>query len=222
MLFIEKTPAETPASPRVARSQQGAWGRRRPVTPGSPPTRRRPAHVGGGFICGQPSLCEMFFSYIYFVESYIFFFIEFCIGYIKVSIWFSPKANNQCRCHFARSLNCLLNDVCGLEVGIQVSPSSSEEEVGNLVRRWQPGKSRPPRVCDDGLHAKVQTANGWVFTSRSQSQSDLDGSAESSPALGVHAPCDPLLCPTSGALGAHTGGQSSSRSLSRSMKGSSM
>lgn len=68
--------------------------------------------------------------------------------------------------------------------------------------RQQTGESLHPE--------RSHKAPGWL------------SSVESSPALGVHAPCDPLPGPTTSTPSAHTEGQSSSRSLSRSMKGSSM
>lgn len=53
-------------------------------------------------------------------------------------------------------------------VGKQISPSSFEDED---VTKWEETQIRSLRLSDEGLHAKVQTANRWVFTSRTQSQS---------------------------------------------------
>lgn len=41
----------------------------------------------------------------------------------------SPKANNQCRCHFARSLNCLLNNVGGLGWAYRFAPLHLKKRI---------------------------------------------------------------------------------------------
>lgn len=154
MLFIEKTPAKTPMSPGPPpthrsglrsgmKSERVGSGRVRPGTPGSLVMHHCTSWVlGYDVVCGQPSPRENLFFPFFLTICWIiriFFVIEFCIGYIKGSIWIAPKANNQCRCHFSRSLNCLLKDVDDLGWAHRLSPSSFKEEDGNL-RRWQPRK----------------------------------------------------------------------------------
>lgn len=83
-------------------------------------------------VISKPSPREknpFFLTYNFLNHTY--FFIEFCIGYIKGSIWISPKANNQCRCHFPRSLNCPLYRVANLGRAYRFFSSSFD----NLVRR---------------------------------------------------------------------------------------
>lgn len=152
-----------------------------------------------------------------------FFLIEFCIGYIKGSIWISPKANNQCRCHSPRSFNCLLCDVGDLGWTYRFPLKKSSNSVSR-----QPGKLRPLTSVMTASMRRYRQQTGESFTSRNAVTKHLDGSAKWSQhqLLGVHAPCDRLPCPVPpprpSAASAHAGGQSSSRSLSRSMKGSSM
>lgn len=147
MLFWEdplqkknKTPI-SPVSPTgqavewhgVNREREGS-ARVRLVTPGSPVTHHRPARLGESSICGHfqtKSTWKDSFFLTYNFLNHTYFFIEFCIGYIKGSICISPKANNQCRCHFPRSLNCPLYRVANLGRAYRFFSSSFD----NLVRR---------------------------------------------------------------------------------------
>lgn len=215
MLFIEKTLAKSLISPVSPTGQavewhevrervgSGEWGRW--LLPVLWRTINLHIWVSDCLICGRFQtrfhVKRIFLTYN--LLNHTSFFIEFCVGYIKGSIWMSPKANNQCRWHFARSLYCLLNDVADLGWAYRFPPTSFEEEDGNLARRWQPGKLGPlTSVITASMRRYRQQTGESLHPECSHKATGRLSSVESSPALGVHAPCDPLPCPTPSALSA--------------------
>lgn len=125
--------------------------------------------------------------------------IEF-VCYIKGSISVSPKASNQLRCHFPRFINCLCSDAGEGQTRFPLL----------LRRRGQPHKLRPTSITMSFIW--------WLhfFPIRSTASKRLAGSAQRTrpPAAGVRTLPHPSPV--------WSKGQSSSRSLSRSMNGSSM